>query len=64
MTDSSGAFVFANVGAGQHRLIFRRLGFRPAAVDVDVGAEGFDGIEVLMVPWRRHSLRGHGSGSS
>ena len=48
-TDSSGAFLFVDAGAGQRRLIFRRLGFRPAAMDVELTGTGLDDLEVLMV---------------
>jgi len=48
-TDSAGAFHIPGVAAGQHRLIFRRLGFRPAGLDVQVAPPGLDGLDVRMI---------------
>jgi hypothetical protein len=48
-TDSVGGFLFVDAGTGSRRLIFRRLGFRPTAMDVELAGAGIDGLEVLMV---------------
>lgn len=48
-SDSLGAFRLSGVAAGQRRLVFRRLGFRPVAMDVDVVPPGLDALDVRMV---------------
>lgn len=49
VTDSAGAFAFVAVAPGQRRLIFRRLGFRPLAVDIELAAPALDGLDVQMM---------------
>lgn len=49
-SDSVGAFQLTGVAPGQRRLVFRRLGFRPMAIDVDLVAPGVDGLDVVMTP--------------
>jgi hypothetical protein len=49
LSDSAGVWAMVGVRPGQHRLIFRRLGFRPTAIDVEVGSAGLANLEVLMV---------------
>lgn len=48
-TDSLGAFRFPSVAVGQRRLLFRRLGFRPVGMDVEVAHPGMEHLDVLMV---------------
>jgi TonB family protein len=48
-TDSLGAFRFPAVAIGHRRLVFRRLGFRPVGMDVEVTHPGVEDVDVLMV---------------
>ncbi len=48
-SDRDGGFVLVNVPTGPARLIFRRLGFRPTALDLEVTASGLENLEVQMM---------------
>jgi TonB family protein len=50
LTDDKGTFSLRGVSPGSHRLIVRRLGFRPAAMDVQVEAGHTAQIEIQIDP--------------
>lgn len=50
LTDTRGAFAIRGVAPGSHRLIIRRLGFRPSAVDVSVESGRTAEVEIQIDP--------------
>src|SRR5262245_49095354 len=48
VTDREGAYRFDGVDAGEHRLMFTLINFGPARRDVDVGAPGSAGVDVVL----------------
>lgn len=48
-TDRDGGFLLVNIPTGQTRLIFRRLGFRPTSLDLEVTGSGLENLEVQML---------------
>ena len=50
LTDSRGSFSLRGVAPGAHRLIVRRLGFRPSAVDVQVENGQTAEVEIQIDP--------------
>lgn len=50
LTDERGSFSLRGVSPGAHRLIVRRLGFRPSAIDVQVESGQTSQIEIQIDP--------------
>ena len=50
LTDAKGAFAIRGVAPGSHRLIVRRLGFRPSAIDVMVESGHTAEVDVQIDP--------------
>ena len=50
LTDTRGAFAIRGVSPGAHRLIIRRLGFRPSAVDVSVESGHTAQVDIQIDP--------------
>jgi hypothetical protein len=48
-TDATGAFAFASVAAGPHKLATQKLGYESVARNIEVGADGVQ-LQIVMVP--------------